>query len=1008
MNVTHNSGFFGRESELRWLLDQFEAVAQRDVEGKFPGPRLAVVLAESGFGKSRLVQELYIRLSEDPRWDPPEVDYWPAAFGEGGAKLAVVPDMRAHVPKGPPRFAWLGARWQCPDDRNVLERRSVLPDLRSSVMVHAEVLRSHGSTWSEVLRRSLQVGREEGVGAAADALGIPFFGLASKVAKNVKEMVTDRRDGPKRFEDVEAKEIQTEVDEVLAVMRGLLEEHGAPPTVLWLDDAQWIDPESMQLVHRLWAEAKRRRWPLLLVVTHWEREWRELAQQEHADGTAETLHSFAGQEGVDLLHLRQAEAGALEDYLVSRMPGLTVDQRELLLQKAAGNFLTMVENVGELLSEPMWFDTENTSQALTSDAVTHIQKFETGREKRVQQRFQGMESEVRKILGWSTQIGSRFLAAVIEDFAREKLKSVDAASLLDRCVDPYVVLGKPSPLQREFRDKVFHQVASAYREKFLRADSERLSAVLHHHLIEWVNNSFDETGSEIWPDIERGIAPLPRSVMALPEVERRDLLLLARRELPLPSTRRREQALDVASLKARYLGIVTASIGNFRVATDEYLASLQLCSPDTLSEIPSGHLATLLSFTDDWKACAIACDVLLRRPAEWDAIFEEFPLDGRGATWVFASRWAADALGKDAENGRRTWVQMRDIAIRAEHPLSLTAAYAFKYVALKRPNWLAADIVQPLCLGDTYSRLVATNLLLQLALRKSAFLADVVWDEFWHPLWPYTQAEVDLLRAAMAWRGMLTDRPAKEAIIKSFERLESERVALLRSLEVTPRTRAALDFFWDASSDLGHCRTLLQTLDASPSAESTLSLYLQSPVFEAAELAAGICVSRSRGDVEALSRYSALADPASDSSWGYFIVAIRLATMQDDTGSFLDLVERYSVSESAQFRGLAAMQLASFLRESSARSRFDIFTDRQTLVRRFLHDEDIWPVQEVFHVLQEYSEELTARAFDWFEVYDLKSAPIIAPVIEQEGQFCDFHTFEAVATKIRISQRTPF
>jgi hypothetical protein len=344
---------------------------------------------------------------------------------------------------------------------------------------------------------------------------------------------------------------------------------------------------------------------------------------------------------------------------------------------------------------------------------------------------------------------------------------------------------------------------------------------------------------------------------------------------------------------------------------------------------------------------------------------------------------------------------MRDIAIRAEHPLFLPAAYAFKYVALKNPHWLAADMVEPLCLGGTYSRLVATNLLLQLALRKSAFLAEIDWDEFWYPVWSYTENEIDLLRAAMAWRGMPTDRPAKEAIIKWFERLESERVALLGSLEVTPETRAALDLFWDASADLDHCSTLLQTLDASQSAESTLSLYLQSPLFEAAELAAGICVSRSRGDVEALGRYSDLADPASESSWGYFIVAIRLAAMQDEVGDFLDLVERYGLSESAQFRGLAAMQLAAFLRESSAKTRSDVFTDRQQLLQRFLHDEDIWPVQEIFHVLQEYHKEISDMGLDWVEFYDLRSAPIVGPILKQEGQFCDFKTFEALATSIR-------
>ena len=139
-----SQGFFGRRDEIEALLTTFREAGTRRADGGFDGPRMTFVVAESGVGKSRLVQELYIRLTEDPAWDPPETDYWPPAFGDGGVNLAVIPSMKDHVPKGPPRFAWLGARWQSPDERNALERRSVLPDLRSSVTVHAEVLRSHG------------------------------------------------------------------------------------------------------------------------------------------------------------------------------------------------------------------------------------------------------------------------------------------------------------------------------------------------------------------------------------------------------------------------------------------------------------------------------------------------------------------------------------------------------------------------------------------------------------------------------------------------------------------------------------------------------------------------------------------------------------------------------------------------------------------------------------------------------------------------------------------------
>ena len=105
-------GFHGRAEELAWLRGLWDACTARDATtGRYTGgPRMAVVVAESGIGKSRLVQALYQQLTIDPAWDPPEVNYWPEAFNDQGVQLRVVPDMEGHVANGPPRFAWLGAR----------------------------------------------------------------------------------------------------------------------------------------------------------------------------------------------------------------------------------------------------------------------------------------------------------------------------------------------------------------------------------------------------------------------------------------------------------------------------------------------------------------------------------------------------------------------------------------------------------------------------------------------------------------------------------------------------------------------------------------------------------------------------------------------------------------------------------------------------------------------------------------------------------------------------------
>jgi len=91
--------FVGRQEELAWLRSQFDACATRGTDGQYGGPRMAFVIAESGVGKSRLVQELYLQLTSNPQWDPPEFDYWPDSFSNSGGRSRARPDMTGHTAK---------------------------------------------------------------------------------------------------------------------------------------------------------------------------------------------------------------------------------------------------------------------------------------------------------------------------------------------------------------------------------------------------------------------------------------------------------------------------------------------------------------------------------------------------------------------------------------------------------------------------------------------------------------------------------------------------------------------------------------------------------------------------------------------------------------------------------------------------------------------------------------------------------------------------------------------
>ncbi|MGA0870206.1 MAG: hypothetical protein ACO3UM_14855, partial [Planctomycetota bacterium] len=549
------SPFFGRDDEIRRLRAHFDAVTSRQPGGGFEGPRFAVVIAESGFGKSRLVQELYHQLTSDPVWDPDDVDYWPEAFGGAGEQLRVNPEMRGHEMHGPPRFLWLGARWTAPDQRNV-DTRSALPDLRTEFKVHTDILERHQDLFTQSLRKVRQARQDlagEVLSQAADA-ALPLGGLLLRGIGMARDALRGSKERERSAGEERDQQLLDIVGELQECFRSTLEGRGAVPVVLWLDDAQWMDAETRELVGRLWTFGQKKRWPLLIVVTHWEREWRELLKKPASEREG-TLAAHRGVDGFDEIYLGPAGGDALRALVLERLPGISRAHQDLLLEKAGGNFLSMVENVADLIAEPMHFEDEDLGRGLSEEGEDFVRSWETERQKRVEQRFRNLEPKVRHVLGWSSRLGQRFLAGVVAEFAERVAAEPTANDLMDWCVDPGSILGAPSPLTREFRDKAFHEVAAQHFQRYGRKHEEDLRLVLREHLISWINASYREDGTL---KLEEGEAP-EASMAALWVSEQwselRDLVDMAQAELPLESEPDWECAEAQASLRAIALSI---------------------------------------------------------------------------------------------------------------------------------------------------------------------------------------------------------------------------------------------------------------------------------------------------------------------------------------------------------------------------------------------------------------------------------------------------------------------
>ena len=571
------------EPPVDGLASEFSVVVAPELDaGGSVGPlddavEFGAVVGDSGLGKSRLVQALYQKLAASPEWDPD--DFWPDAFGNKGDSLLFNPNFdEGHEAKGPPKFLWLGMRWEDPEGRNRANVACPLPDAKEQLSRHLEVIVKQAGAWGqgkEALRRLVpfatgelsDMGFDEVANLFGELMGavLPGGGLPIKGVLAVGKAVEGVHGLQGTMAGAEDKAREDAGDQLLKYLRGLMRGGEPMPTVLWLDDAQWVDGATVSFLRKLLLEEKpegpRKGWPLLVVATHWEREWNEARQAGDSAGKGLAVfehRSLGGGRSAQVRPLDKSGEGPLGALLDARLPGLTGDQRKLLLGKAAGNFLTMTENIGYLESRKRSFERRDPRGRLTVAGVKNVQEWESERERHVEQRFEKLREEYgeghQEVLSWGagSPLGSRFAEEIVVRVA--EAEGVDhPRDVLAECAFPLVVLdgggaGSPPPPLRGFRDRAWFRYAKQFFDEELKDGSEALDGAVREVLSAWVNACFGADGEPA-----DGYGESPLGSKSLKATERVDVLKAAREALPFDADGDWSDGKSAAGLRAACL-----------------------------------------------------------------------------------------------------------------------------------------------------------------------------------------------------------------------------------------------------------------------------------------------------------------------------------------------------------------------------------------------------------------------------------------------------------------------
>lgn len=413
--------FCGREDQLATLLTRWQEV--KDGEG----PRVVVLLAESGLGKTRLAQELYTRVVEAEQGAG---GYWPAELGNDGNNLLVNPPPASWNAAADVPFLWWGVRLSDQVGRNQVATGALAAHVDSYLVPHLEPFHREQRR-RQRLGQLAKVGGAVAVDAVLDL--VPFLGLVKKAGEVGLELKSIHDSWRKDRQALDAAALLGQrrdslVDQLIDDLGKLF---GGPsgrtvPAVILIDDAQFSqsDPGVTAFVRALVQAMAAGDWPLLLLVTHWEREFAEAADGEVDASVAAVVSRHARRWPDQVEILRLTPITGLEPIVTERLPGLPEWQVARLTERAGGN-PQYLDEIVRLAMDPRsraWFEGRDLQNAMTDSGLETLLSKSVRLHDVVAERFASSPEPVQRAVTLAGVQGTEFLHALVA-FTQERLAS---------------------------------------------------------------------------------------------------------------------------------------------------------------------------------------------------------------------------------------------------------------------------------------------------------------------------------------------------------------------------------------------------------------------------------------------------------------------------------------------------------------------------------------------------------------------------------------------------------
>lgn|GEM_PF-4444729 len=510
--------FCGREDELQFLKDKFRLVA----ENKNPSPQITVLLGESGFGKTRLIQEFYKWLSNDYDLD----GYWPPVITNFEEPNRINPnfeDYASNIEAVVP-FLWWGVRFKDDNETEVLNAHYPFLIDHLKPMFESRLVRLHGNSTSLVLA---EAATEIATSILQD---YSMYNSIWKV-KDLYDLVKSRKVVAENYVQSKSPEKESRksrnknLEETifsdlkslfsspskmsLRKIREFVSDYSPSdmkviPAVIVMDNLHFADSEALEFFKRLSLEARENHWPILFIITdgkcnHTSSMSSTSMEASCMSAVSEMLSDFKLNES----QLSLGKVSGLEALLFTALPGLTAIQLQLIVGKADGNPFLLHTIVRWLKRDRLKFVGEDVLNPLKESVENQIinKRFKT--HELIEEELMSLSESTRLSLSCGSIQGMRFIDCLVRDVVNDLLPSVSSKEALDGFKETYIdnFINNTSPLSSEFINRSYYEVASDYLKD---VDDIRNRAVelLQTKIEDKIENN------ELWEYSEKDLKPI--------------------------------------------------------------------------------------------------------------------------------------------------------------------------------------------------------------------------------------------------------------------------------------------------------------------------------------------------------------------------------------------------------------------------------------------------------------------------------------------------------------------